>query len=477
MLRTKEKKLKLTLIALGLISLVLTLILSIRTTDQRSQLDLEHRIDFALQLAKDKLTRTIDYFEQDSLVGIRYPSYTYSKRFFSFNFWKKQPPRGIWLSNKAKSWSSGAFPALLWQMYTLETELGRKLFWSSYAKSWGEPLRNLESDAIRDIAINNLFVFRPWFEIEGDDEKKEQLETILQGARTLAMPYDPSQDQGSFQMDIGVMGWKRKADRTDHKAHWQAFADHTINVEQLLWASLYNPNPTEAKDWQQKAIRHIQTVGKTFGKNRKPGHSGTWQRGYFDDISHSPTYGQFLFNEGKQGWRDGTTWSRGQAWVIYGTSVTYQYTQDPSILSTAKEAINYYINHLPDRFPENQRRPNDFIPPWDFDYALEKNPDTERDSSAAAIAISGILKLLTVLPKDDPDRQLYLSIVEKTLYQLTSSDYLPNLKLAQMSLLQHGCYHHNQAIASGLECNNGLIWGDYFFVDALLDYRRLMSIQ
>ncbi|PSF36209.1 hypothetical protein C7H19_14040 [Aphanothece hegewaldii CCALA 016] len=467
------KKLSLTLIGLSLISLILTLILSIQTTDPRSHLNLEQRIDFALQLAQNKLIKTINTFEQSSLVGIKYPSYTSKNSSFSLNFWKKRPPSGIWLPDKAKFWSSGAFPALLWQMSTLETELGRKQFWWSYAKSWGEPLRKRSYE---DVTINNLLVFRPWLEFTRDeDEKKEQLETILQGARTLAMPYDPLKNQGRFQVELGVMGNKRKADRTDNQVYWHVFTDHIINVEQLLWAAQHNPNSIEAKDWQQKAIRHIKTVGQTFGKNRKPGHTGTWQRGYFDDRPSSPTYRQFLFNEGKQGWRDDTTWSRGQAWIIYATSIAYKYSQDPSLRAIAFEAIDYYMNNLPDSFEGNKRTPHDFIPPWDFDYALEKNPNTERDSSAAAIAISGILKLIPTLPKNDPARPIYLDLVKKTLYQLTSKDYLNDLQSSEMSILQKGCYHHPDAIQPSFECDNGLIWGDYFFVDALLDYRRLMS--
>jgi hypothetical protein len=287
------------------------------------------------------------------------------------------------------------------------------------------------------------------------------------------MPYDTRTEQGRFQNDIGVMGNRRKADRSDRQVHWHVFTDHIINVEQLLWAAAHNPNLKEAEDWQQKAIRHLRTVGRTFGQHRRPGTSGTWQRGYFDDRPDSPTYGQFLFNEGKQGWRDDSTWSRGQAWIVYGMSVAYQYTQEPSLLPITKAAIDYYINHLPDRSPGQQRRPDDFIPPWDFDYALAKDPDTERDSSAAAIAISGLLKLIPALPQNDPNRAIYLQIVEKTLNQLTSSQYLPDLSSPQMSLLAHGCYHHPQAIAPSSDYNNGLIWGDYFFIDALLDYRRL----
>ncbi|MBF2055926.1 MAG: hypothetical protein IGQ45_01630 [Cyanobacterium sp. T60_A2020_053] len=42
-----------------------------------------------------------------------------------------------------------------------------------------------------------------------------------------------------------------------------------------------------------------------------------------------------------------------------------------------------------------------------------------------------------------------------------------------MSILKHGCYHHYESIAPTNVYDNGLIWGDYFFIDALQTYQRL----
>jgi hypothetical protein len=279
--------------------------------------------------------------------------------------------------------------------------------------------------------------------------------------------------KGNFHEDIGAMGFERKASRTDNRLHWQVFMDHTINVEQLLWAAAHNPNLTEGTLWRKKAISHIKTIARTFGKNRQPGKSGTWQRGYFDFDRHSPTYGRFLFNEGKQGWGDGSTWSRGQAWFIYSASITYAYTRDAEILQIAKEAIDYFLQNLPDRFPGELRRQDDFIAPWDFDYALEKDPDTARDSSANAIAVSGMLKLIKTLPEGDRQRGIYLQDLEKILFNLTSSEYLPEETKSEMALLRHGCYHHFASITPSDDFDNGLIWGDYFAIDAFIEYQKL----
>lgn len=71
----------------------------------------------------------------------------------------------------------------------------------------------------------------------------------------------------------------------------------------------------------------------------------------------------------------------------------------------------------------------------DFDYALQKDPDTERDSSASAIALDGMLRLLQVLPSHDSDRDRYLKDAQNILYPLTTSDYLPDTDSPEQSIL------------------------------------------
>jgi type II secretory pathway pseudopilin PulG len=447
--------------------------------DERQGLTLERRIELACDLAHDKFANTLHYLAATTGVGTEYPYTTYQP-VFSFRDWlrqwqkkQRQLPEGVWLTADSGSWAAGAFPALLWKMPDCESDPALKKYWVNQAKSWAEPLREAAASK-KDIALNNLFVFRPWFEMAAGQERNRQLETLLQGARTLAMPY--RKGKGTFHEGIGVMGYEVTARRTDGKVHWQAFIDHSINVEQLLWAAAHNPNPVEANDWRKKAVRHLKTVAANSGERRRPGKGGTWQRGYFDEDPNSPSYGKFLFNEGKQGWTDGSTWSRGQAWFIYGSSIAYQYSGDAEIRQIAKSAIDYFLAHLPDRFAGRQRRPGDFVPPWDFDYALSQDPDTERDSSAAAIAVSGILKLVSALPPTDPDRLRYWRELENILSNLTNSAYLPGKEAPEMSLLQGGCYHHPKAIVPSHDCGSGLIWGDYFFLDALLDYRRLAKV-
>ena len=427
--------------------------------------NLTNKINYTFDLAAYKLEKTIKYLKKNEF----YPTFTANKLLNN----KSKLFHGNYLKRKSNSWEAGAFPGLLWKMYAIETNPKYKKFWYKKAIAWSEPLRKETNNNVGDMAINSLFVFKPWYENSNNKEANKQLTTIFKGASYLAEPVN--QKKGRFYEDIGVIGYSKKAKRTDNKNHWHAFIDHSINVEQLLWAAENNPDSSTGELWQNIAITHIKTLAKNMGKNRNPGENGTWQRGYFENNSNSPNYGKFLFNEGKQGWKDSSTWSRGQAWWIYATSITYKYSQDAEILTIAKDAINYYLNHLPDRFPNELRQQGDFIPPWDFDYALEVNPKTEKDTSAAAIAMSGILTLIANLPDNDPNKQRYLIEVENTLNALTSSTYLNSPDSLEMSILSHGCYHHYDAIQPSKNYNNGLIWGDYFFIDALIKYRELLD--
>lgn len=452
--------------------------------DPRDKLTLEQRIELATEIARDKVAHTLETLTQSHpLTATNYfPYITQQEPTWSEKVWKKFfkrqtiPPKGAWIYNRAKAWASGAFPGILWKLGVLESDPAKQAFWIEQAKAWSEPMRS-QIPTKKDMTLNNWAVFQPWYENSQGQERQQQLDALNDGAKILATPY--RQGKGNFHEAIGTLGFIHRA-RRDRKPHWQAFIDHSINVEQLLWAAAHSPGASEAQDWQTKAIRHIKTLAAHFEHQVDPSSHleqiRTWQRSFFEDNAQSPHYGKFLFPEGKQGWQDRSVWSRGQAWFIYAASVTYTYSQDSEILAIAKQSINYFLAHLPDRFPGANRRPGDFIAPWDFDYALQKDPDTERDSSAAAIALDGVVQLLQVLPSNDPDYARYLKDTQNIFYQLTSSDYLPDRDSPEQSILRHGCYHHPQALnpGKGIE-DNGLIWGDYFFVDAIVNYRKLMS--
>jgi unsaturated chondroitin disaccharide hydrolase len=440
---------------------VLTLVAIVRyeklLPDYNIPIALDDRLKFSLEIADLKYRKTLDYLQTKGKIGQYYPSHTNNRRLNS----RDRVPDGAWTFVKPTAWTAGMFPAILWQMQSLAQQPQDKAFWREQAKMWSEPLRKIgESGKYKDINLNNFLVFRPWYDITTGVERQRQLETILQGAFHLIAPIGEEIDKRGWHEGIGTIGWLRRADRSDRQIHWQVFIDHIINVEQLLWAAKHHPDKAKGQKWRDIALKHLKKIAKTYETRQK---AGSWQRGYFDSDPRSSTYGQFLFSEGKQGWKDNSTWSRGQAWIIYAVCVAYQYTEDKEILTIAQNSIDYFLDNLP---PHN-------IPPWDFDYAKQIDSESTVDSSAATIAIAGMLKLVRNLPENNPQRSRYLQRVEQILYTLTSAEYLSLPHDKNASLILHGCYHHPEAIVSSSEYDNGLIWGDYFFLDALREYRLL----
>ncbi|MBE9593035.1 MAG: glycoside hydrolase family 88 protein, partial [Proteobacteria bacterium] len=87
-----------------------------------------------------------------------------------------------------------------------------------------------------------------------------------------------------------------------------------------------------------------------------------------------------------QGYNSDSCWSRGQAWAIYGFALAYKTSKDEIFLETSEKLSDYFIKNLPE----------DYVPYWDFD-----DPEKSvKDSSAAAIACSGLLTLSELSKKE-----------------------------------------------------------------------------
>jgi unsaturated chondroitin disaccharide hydrolase len=155
-----------------------------------------------------------------------------------------------------------------------------------------------------------------------------------------------------------------------------------------------------------------------------------------------------------QGYADSSTWARGQAWAIDGFTMTYRETRDARFLDTARRVADWFIAHLP----------ADRIPYWDFN--APGIPLEPRDTSAAAIAASGLLELSTLDP--DPARaQNYASTARSILLALSAPPYLSEGTGSEAVLL------HGTANKPGGSSDTGLIYGDYYFLEAMLRLRRL----
>jgi hypothetical protein len=156
-----------------------------------------------------------------------------------------------------------------------------------------------------------------------------------------------------------------------------------------------------------------------------------------------------------QGYRNDSTWARGQAWALHGFTQAYAYTGDDRMLTTARSAADYFIGHLP----------ADGVPYYDFQAPATDRP---RDSSAAAIAASGLLWLARIEP--DGCAHTFLDAAKRILTSLSAAPYLSQGTAGAASILLHATAQHQQG-----DVDNGLVYADYYFLEALLRYRDIAS--
>jgi unsaturated chondroitin disaccharide hydrolase len=105
--------------------------------------------------------------------------------------------------------------------------------------------------------------------------------------------------------------------------------------------------------------------------------------------------------------------------------------------------------------------PEDHVAYWDFDAPVL--PGTPRDSSASAIAACGMLEIVGHLAEDDADRELLTGSVQRAMTSLVRNYATIGAPDAE-GLLRHGSYH----VRGGRGPDDFMIWGDYYYLEALL---------
>jgi unsaturated chondroitin disaccharide hydrolase len=172
----------------------------------------------------------------------------------------------------------------------------------------------------------------------------------------------------------------------------------------------------------------------------------------FQVADFNPTTGALMSQGTFSGFSDSSTWARGEAWALYGFVQAYQTSGNPAFLTTAEDVANYFVGHSP----------ANGIPPWDFDA-----PGTQPvDTSAAAIAADGLVMLSTVAGTSALKAQ-YLQDAENILGSLSSSYLGP---VSGESVLFDG-------FPGKGGMNTALIYGDYYFTEALLRLQNVLDGQ
>ncbi|MDB5084234.1 MAG: glycosyl hydrolase [Bacilli bacterium] len=234
-----------------------------------------------------------------------------------------------------------------------------------------------------------------------------------------------------------IRAWNDRDDHFRDNIGW-AIIDCLMNLPLLYWASEETKDPRFAFIAQE----HANTVVKEFIRPDGSSHH---------IVCFDPHTGERLEAKGGQGFAPESAWSRGNSWALHGLTLSYLYTQDELYLQAAKRVAHFFIANLPD----------DHVPYWDF--RLPTIEGAPRDSSAGAIAASGLIELARcVEPLEAP---LYHDAAVRILKSLYENYGAWNKE--EEGLLLHGTSHFPR----GSNVDVPLIYGDYFFVEAISKLR------
>lgn len=175
----------------------------------------------------------------------------------------------------------------------------------------------------------------------------------------------------------------------------------------------------------------------------------TYHHYQFDPLTAEPVRGLTW-----QGYADESCWSRGQSWAIYGFSIAYSYTKSSKIYDAQRDATYYMLNHLS----------SELIPCWDYTFKYE---DVPKDSSAAAIAVCGMLDMASYLPENSAQRLVYESAAAQIMEALI--DKCTTDIGVEYDGLIHSATH---GVPQGLAIEECSPYADYFYLEALARYLK-----
>lgn len=316
-------------------------------------------------------------------------------------------------------WTNGFWVGILWMMY----EATKEPMYREYAEKLEKKLDAVieDFDALHhDVGFMWLLSSVANYRITGNAASKKR---GLHMANTLAGRFNPN---GNF-----IRAWNTKDDGNNNTG-W-AIIDCMMNIPLLYWASEELNDPR----FKGIAMRHADTVMQYAVRP-----DGSVKH----ILEFDPETGEYLKNHTGQSYAENASWTRGQAWALYGFALSYLHTGKEAYLDTAKRVAHYFIANLQD----------DPVPPCDF-----RSPETPvyKDTTAGACAACGLLEIAKAVPEGE--KKLYLNAAIKIL-QATEKRYC-DWSDTEDSIVQFGteAYHFGAK-------NIPIIYADYYFIEALL---------
>ena len=321
---------------------------------------------------------------------------------------------GQWKPVHIHWWTNGFWPATMWQMYlATKDELYRD---EAIRAEKMLDVNLLDFEVLsHDVGFMWLIQSGVRYALEGN---KDSYARTMKAAQHLACRYNPNGFIRAWNGE-GRQGW--------------AIVDCMMNLPLLYWASEVTGDPR----FRLIAMKHADTAMQVFVRP-----DGSCNHIIIFDAET----GEVLDNPAGQGYASGSSWSRGQAWALYGFTLSYLHTGKQEYLDTAKRVANYFISQITD----------DYIPRCDFRQPAEP---VLKDDTAGTVAAAGLLVLAQQLP--ELEAVTYYDVAVKMLRAMEKEDI--NWELNDPALLTRCTAAYHDIPGRHMTMN----YADYYFVEAI----------
>ena len=257
-----------------------------------------------------------------------------------------------------------------------------------------------------------------------------------------------------------IRAWNDWGDDRDTTG-W-AIIDCMMNLPLLYWAYEELGDPR----FKAIAVAHADTAMKSFIRE-----DGSVRH----IVGFDPATGEYLRDYGGQGYGEGSSWTRGQSWALYGFALSYKYTGDKRYLETSRKVADYVLSELDSKYP-------DYLVPVDY-----RQPGDARwqDSTAAAITAGGLIELAQQIAKADPEQEkkpedfeyISISMMSENERQKLSDRYLAAAVKLLRALDENSCDYTTEKDNILEKCTAAyhdekhefaIIYGDYYYIEALM---------
>ncbi len=314
-------------------------------------------------------------------------------------------------------WTNGFWPGMMWLMY-IGTQ--KELY-----KEVAENGEILLDKALENYEALHHDVGFMWhissgvnYRVTGNKQSKVRnmfAANVLAGRFNLKGQYIKAWDDWGGESHIG----------------W-SIIDCMMNISLLYWASKESNDPR---------FSYIAEAHADMTKKDHVREDGSVKHIVIHDVTGKGIIGE----ERGQGYEEGSSWSRGQAWALYGFALSYIHTGKQEYLDTAKKIAHYFIAAICE----------DWLPKCDF-----RSPQEPIiiDSTAGAIAACGLIEIANSV--GEFEKSLYNNGAIKILKAL--EQHCCNWQDDEDSILQRGTERYHSEHGRHIP----IIYGDYYFVEA-----------